>query len=216
MRWIDKLERRYGRYGIPNLINIVLVGQILVWFIMMFVEQRVLFLLPLDRAALLHGQVWRLLTFIFVPTLTTRPLTLLLELYFYWWVGNSLTRAWGDFRFTLYWLAGMLGAILSCLITGSGGTSGLFLSLFFAYAWMWPEQQVLLFFILPVKVKWLGWAAGAVWLLEFLFSRLSGRVSLLFGLAGFLLFFGPELYHWCRDTLVSAKRRRDWENRWRQ
>ena len=102
MRWIDKLERRYGRYGIPNLINIVLVGQILVWFIMMFVEQRVLFLLPLDRAALLHGQVWRLLTFIFVPTLTTRPLTLLLELYFYWWVGNSLTRAWGDFRFTLY------------------------------------------------------------------------------------------------------------------
>ena len=55
MRWIDKLERRYGRYGIPNLINIVLVGQILVWFIMMFVEQRVLFLLPLDRAALLHG-----------------------------------------------------------------------------------------------------------------------------------------------------------------
>ena len=216
MDWIDKLERRYGRYGIPNLINIVLVGQILVWFIMMFVEQRVLFLLPLDRAALLHGQVWRLLTFIFVPTLTTRPLTLLLELYFYWWVGNSLTRAWGDFRFTLYWLAGMLGAILSCLITGSGGTSGLFLSLFFAYAWMWPEQQVLLFFILPVKVKWLGWAAGAVWLLEFLFSRLSGRVSLLFGLAGFLLFFGPELYHWCRDTLVSAKRRRDWENRWRQ
>ena len=216
MRWIDKLERRYGRYGIPNLINIVLVGQILVWFIMMFVEQRVLFLLPLDRAALLHGQVWRLLTFIFVPTLTTRPLTLLLELYFYWWVGNSLTRAWGDFRFTLYWLAGMLGAILSCLITGSGGTSGLFLSLFFAYAWMWPEQRVRLFFILPVKVKWLGWAAGAVWQLEFLFSRLSGRVSLLFGLAGFLLFFGPELYHWCRDTLVSAKRRRDWENRWRQ
>src|SRR5699024_5266210 len=106
--------------------------------------------------------------------------------------------------------------ILSCLITGSGGTSGLFLSLFFAYAWMWPEQRVLLFFILPVKVKWLGWAAGAVWLLEFLFSRLSGRVSLLFGLAGFLLFFGPELYHWCPDTLVSAKRRRDWENRWRQ
>ena len=216
MRWIDKLERRYGRYGIPNLINIVLVGQILVWFITMFVEQRVLFLLPLDRAALLHGQVWRLLTFILEPTLTTRPQTLLLELYFYWWVGDSLTRAWGDFRFTLYWLAGMLGAILSCLITGAGGTSGLFLSLFFAYAWMWPEQRVLLFFILPVKVKWLGWAAGAVWLLEFLFSRLSGRVSLLFGLAGFLLFFGPELYHWCRDTLVSAKRRRDWENRWRQ
>ena len=215
MRWIDKLERRYGRYGSPNLINIVLVGQILVWLIMMFVEQRVLFLLPLDRAALLHGQVWRLLTFIFVPTLTTRPLTLLLELYFYWWVGNSLTRAWGDFRFTLYWLAGMLGAILSCLITGFGSSAGLFLSLFFAYAWMWPNQQVLLFFIIPVKVKWLGWAAAALWAWQFLTGSFSSSITMLFGLAGFLLFFGKELWDWCHDTIAGYKRRKDWENRWK-
>lgn len=216
MNWLDRLERRYGKFGIPNLLNIVLVGQIIAWVIIMFINLNFIEALMLTRAGLFHGQIWRLVSFVFMPSLYRSPFWLLVELYFYWWVGNSLTRAWGDFRFTVYWLAGMLGAILSCLITGAGGTSGLFLSLFFAYAWMWPEQRVLLFFILPVKVKWLGWAAGAVWLLEFLFSRLSGRVSLLFGLAGFLLFFGPELYHWCRDTLVSAKRRRDWENRWRQ
>lgn len=216
MRWIDKLERRYGRCGIPYLLNIVLAGQLAVWFLVMFVERNLLYLLTLDRAALLHGQIWRLITFVFVPTLTTSPLMLLIELYFYWWVGNSLTRAWGDFRFTVYWLAGMLGAVVSCLLTGAAGTSGLFLSLFFAYAWMWPDQQVLLFFFIPIKIKWLGWAAAAMWLLEFITSRMTLRVSLLFGLAGFLVFFGPELFGWCKERVVSYKRRKDWENRWKQ
>ena len=169
----------------------------------------------LTRAGLFHGQIWRLVSFVFVPGLYTSPFWLLVELYFYWWVGNSLTRAWGDFRFTVYWLVGMLGAILSCLITGFGSASGLFLSLFFAYAWMWPEQRVLLFFFLPVKVKWLGWAAAAFWALNFLFSGFSNRITLLFGLAGFLLFFGKELWNWCRDTVVGYKRRKDWEKRWK-
>lgn len=216
MRWIDKLERRYGRTGIPNLLNIVLAGQIIVWFLVMFVNQNLYYWLPLSRSELLHGQIWRLVTFIFVPTLTRSPIALLLELYFYWWVGNALTRAWGDFRFTVYWLAGMLGAIVSCLLTGAAGTSGLFLSLFFAYAWMWPDQQVLLFFILPVKIKWLGWAAALIWALEFIRGNMISRVSLLFGLAGFLLFFGAELYTWCKDTVLSAKRRRDWDRRWKR
>ena len=130
--------------------------------------------------------------------------------------GNPPTRARGDLRFTVHWLAGMLGAILSCLITGFGGSSGLFLSLFFAYAWMWPDQQVLLFFFIPIKIKWLGWAAAAMWLLEFITSRMTLRVSLLFGLAGFLVFFGPELFGWCKERVVSYKRRKDWENRWKQ
>ena len=216
MRWIDKLERRYGNCGIPCLLNAVLIGQIAVWFLVMFVDQRLYTLLPLLRAPLLQGQVWRLVTFVFVPTLNTSPLWFLLELYFYWWVGNALTRAWGDFRFTVYWLAGMLGAVCSCLLTGAAGTSGLFLSLFFAYAWMWPDQQVLLFFIIPLKVKWLGWAAAAVWALQFVFSTLSGRISLLFGLAGFLLFFGPEMYAWCRERITGYRRRKEWEKKWKR
>lgn len=102
----------------------------------------------------------------FVPPLST-GIQLLLTLYFRWWVGNSLQRAWGDFRFMMYILVGMVGALVACLITGSAGASGIFLSLFFAYAWMWPEQQVLLFFILPIKMKWMGIAAAAMWVLEF-------------------------------------------------
>ena len=215
MNWLDRLERRYRRFAIPNLINIVLIGQLVAWFIIMFVNSRLLWALPLSRAELFHGQIWRLVSFIFMPSLQTSPFWFVLELYFYWWVGNSLTRAWGDFRFTVYWLAGMLGAILSCLITGFGSSSGLFLSLFFAYAWMWPNQQVLLFFFIPVKVKWLGWAAAAVWAWDFITTGFSGRISLLFGLAGFLRFFGREIWTWCRDTAVNYKRRKDWERRWK-
>ena len=116
MRWIDKLERRHGDLAIPNLINIVLIGQLVVWFVVMFISTFPLEFFPLIRSGLLHGQVWRAVTFIFVPTLTTSPLALLLELYFYWWIGNALTRAWGDFRFTVYWVTGMIGAVLSCLV----------------------------------------------------------------------------------------------------
>ena len=128
-------------------------------------------------------------------------------------VGNSLQRAWGDFRFMMYILVGMVGALAACLITGSAGASGIFLSLFFAYAWMWPDQQVLLFFILPIKMKWMGIAAAAMWVLEFLTGNFASRVSLLFGIAGFLAFFGGEMFTTAKDAIVSYKRRKDWEKK---
>ena len=155
MRWIDKLERRWGRYGIPNLMNIILVGQLIAWVIVMVINQNFYYAITLNRTSLMSGQIWRVVTFLFVPPLSA-GIQLLLTLYFRWWVGNSLQRAWGDFRFMMYILVGMVGALVACLITGSAGASGIFLSLFFAYAWMWPEQQVLLFFILPIKMKWMG------------------------------------------------------------
>ncbi len=215
MRWIDKLERKYGRYGIPNLMNGILIGQIAVWVIVIFINYQLYNVLTLDRAALLQGQVWRLVTFLFLPRLTGNMLLFAIEIYFYWWIGNALEQAWGDFRFLVYMLAGMLGAILSCLLTGQGDASGLFLSLFFAYAWMWPDQQVLLFFILPVKMKWLGWASAALWLVQFVQGNLSTKLTLVFGLAGFLLFFGAELLGWVKNSLRDAKRRRDWNNRFK-
>lgn len=218
MRWIDKLERRFGRLGIPSLMNIICIAQAVVWFLVMFVNSDVYYVLSLSRLGLMQGWIWQIVTFLFVPTLTYSAFALLLQLYFYWWVGSSLERVWGSFRFTLYILIGMVGALISCLITGSAGSSGIFLSLFFAYAWMWPEQRILLFFFIPIKVKWLGLAAAVVWLFNFLSLRVSMayRLSLVFGLAGFLVFFGPELFSWCRETITSYKRRRDWENRWKR
>lgn len=219
MRWVDRLERRWGRYAIPNLMNLLVIGQALLWFLTMFITTLPLQLFPLDRAALLHGQVWRLITFVFMPSLGDllggSLLSFALFLYMYWWIGNVLAHAWGDFRFQVFIAAGMVGAWLSCLLTGYSDTSGIFMSLFFAYAWMWPEQRLLFMFIVPVKAKWLGWASAAVWALNFLRGGLAAKCTLLFGLAGFLLFFGRELWDWARGAVTSYRRRRDWQNKWK-
>lgn len=212
MRWIDKLERRWGRLAIPGLMNAILVGQVIAWVIVMMINKNLLYLINLTRAGLLSGQIWRVVTFLFVPPLSL-GLSLVLTMYFRWWIGNALSRAWGDFRFMLYILVGMLGALAACLLTGSADSSGLFLSLFFAYAWMWPQQEVLLFFILPIRIKWLGLAAAVIWLFDFLTSGYAGKISLLFGILSFLVFFGPEMAADLKQKALSRKRRRDWEKK---
>ena len=211
MNWLDKLERKYSRYAIPNLMKIVVFGQLAVWLTVMLLNQRVYGLLTLTRSGLMHLQLWRLVSFIFVPSLTTNPLLLALELYLYYVIGTSLERHWGTFRFNVYYLVGMLGAIVSCLLTGIGGSSALNLSLFFAFAALYPEMQFLLFFFIPVKVKWLGVIAGVMYLLDFLVGSLPMKVSLLFGLANFLLFFGPQL----KREYDNYKRRKAWRDQWR-
>ena len=80
-----------------------------------------------------------------------------LNLLFYYWLGNALARVWGDFRTTLFLALGMLGAWVSCFLTGYAGPSAIFQSMLFAYTWLWPDQMVLLFGIIPFKMKYLGW-----------------------------------------------------------
>lgn len=215
MNWLDKLERKYGRYCIPQLMLYVVAAQAVLWVYIMLINQNLYPLLPLTRSALMQGQLWRLITFIVEPPLV-RPLGAVLTFYFYWFLGTTLEREWGSFRFNVYFFTGVVGAILGCLLTGSAGTHGLFLSLFFAFAWMYPEMQVLLFFIIPIKVKWVGWFFLAMWVLDFMVASLSGKVSLLLGLAGFLLFFGRELVDWCKGSYTGYKRRKQWENQWKK
>ena len=212
MDWTDKLERRYGNLCIPQLINIILGGQIAAGVITLLFNRYLPYYLSLDRAGLLRGQLWRLVTFLFSPTWVYSPLGIL-NLLFYWFAGMALTRVWGDFKTTLYIALGVAGAWVSCFALGYGDASGIFLSMFFAYAWTWPDQTVLLFGILPLKIKWLGWFELALWIMQFLGANAAGKLSLVLGLAGFLGFFGKEVVLWCRDQIVNYKRGRDWRNR---
>lgn len=214
MDWTDKLERRWRNLGIPNLVNILLGGQLATGLIALIVYARVLDFLPLYRGAVLQFQLWRLVTFLFYPSWIGSALGIL-NLLFYFWAGNALTRVWGDFKTTLYIALGVLGAWVSCFITGYASCEGIFLSLFFAYAWLWPEQQVLLFGIIPLKIKWLGWVELAIWAMSFLTGSLAVKLSLVLGLAGFLAFYGREVVQWAKDSVVNHKRRRDWNNRYK-
>lgn len=212
MDWIDKLERRWGRFGIPHLVNGLLIGQLAAGAIMLFINRYFGYAIMLDRNALLHGQIWRLITFLFQPIWLGGALGIL-NLVFYYWIGNALTRVWGDFRTTVFIALGMLGAWAGCFITGYASPEAVFQSMLFAYAWMWPDQMVMLFGIIPFRMKYLGWIELAFWAYSFVMGTLATRVSLILGLAGFLVFFGRELLTWARDGIANQKRRRDWENR---
>ena len=183
--WLNRLERRYGRFGIPNLTNILVGGQILVLAIELFVNQTISVWLSLSRYLLLSGQIWRIITFVFIPSYGGSILSAVLGIYFTWFIGTALEREWGDFRYTVYLLSGMLGTVLACLLTGvSGSTYCLSLSLLLAFAMLYPEVQVLLF----------------------------QKLSLLLSMANVWLFFGPMGYRairaWVRREQWKRKNRR--------
>ena len=99
--WLNKLERKYGRYGIPNLTNILVAGQILVLAIELFIDRTITGWLGLNRFLLLQGQVWRVISFIFIPFSGGSILSVVLGIYFTWFIGTALEREWGDFRYCL-------------------------------------------------------------------------------------------------------------------
>ena len=212
MNWIDKLERRYGNFGIPYLINGLMIGQLAAGLIVLLFDWKFASMISLSRISVLQGQIWRLVTFLFQPIWLGGVLGVL-NLVFYFWIGNALTRVWGDFRMTLFMVLGVLGAWVGCFLTGSAGPSAIFQSMLFAYTWLWPDQMVLLFGIIPFKMKYLGWYELFVWVVQFLMGSLTTKISLVLSLLGFLVFFGREVFDGCRDTLTGYKRRRDWENR---
>ena len=122
----------------------------------------------------------------------------------------ALEREWGDFRYTVYLLSGMLGTVLACLLTGvTGSPYCLSLSLLLAFAMLYPEVQVLLFFVIPVRVKYFGFFAAALWVLSFLGAPLPQKLSLLLSMANVWLFFGPMAYRSVRAWV----RREQWKRR---
>lgn len=212
MNWLSKLERRYGRFCIPNLISVLIAGQIVVYAVELFVNQYIAAELMLLRTGLMAGQLWRLVTFIFVPFSSGSILSFVIGTYFTWFIGSALEREWGDFRFNLYILLGMVGAVAACLATGYATTYCLSLSLFLAFAMLYPDMEVLLFFVLPVRVKYLGIVAAAVWALSFLTASGAGKVNYLLCMLGFIVFFGPQLWRsvrawWRREQWKRQNRR---------
>ena len=217
MKWFYKLEYKHGNWCIPNLMLVIILGQALVYVADMFSYTFSLTAkLSLSINMVLHGEVWRLVTFLFVPEATT-PVMLLITLYFYYFIGHGLEMAWGDFKFNVYYLFGALGAIaaavLSMLLTGYGYGSSAYLnlSLFFAYAMLWPDTQLLLFFIFPVKIKYLAWFSGAICLFNFLFGSWPARLSVALSLVNFLLFFGGDFFRNAKQEIKYFRARQMWK-----
>lgn len=214
MHWVDRLERRFGRYAIPNLTAVLLACQAAVWAVTWFVNANIYQMLTLTRSGVFDGQIWRLLTFLAVPT-DFSVMGFLLTAYLYWFIGTALEQHWGDFQYMLYLLLGTVGCIAAALLTGSCGNTYLYASLFLAFAVRFPDVQLLLFFILPIRVKWLGIADGVLLLLAFVGGSGAEKLRILLSLLGFAVFFGPELWRRCAAWVRRERWRRQNRNNWR-
>ena len=141
MTLLDKLERRFGFLGIPGLIRIV-IGFTALVYVLVYLNRGFESFLTLDPALILRGQVWRLVTYIFIPQ-TFSPLWVLLALWFLWFIGEGLERAWGSFRLTLYFVVGMIGTTIAAFLFGSNFSNGMVItSLFFAFARFYPDEII--------------------------------------------------------------------------
>ena len=167
MKFIDKLERKFGRFGIPNL-TIYMIVCYVIGYALMIVNPGILNWLSLEPAYILRGQVWRLVTWVLYPPSTSGVLWFAIAvLFFYYPIGTSLERTIGTFKYTLYILSGVvftiLGAFILYFLLGGNVLVGnvfstyyISLSTFLAYAMCYPDMSVLLMFIIPVKMKWMA------------------------------------------------------------
>ncbi len=194
----------------------IVIGKIIVWlFWRMDTTGTLTHLLYFDPAMFCRGQVWRLVTFALMPD-SDSILWFAIALYFYYFIGSSLENAWGAGRFTIYYLSGMvLTALYSLVYYWISGmrvlvsSSYLNMSLFFAFATLWPEQRVLLLFFIPVKIKWLAWLDAAMFGISVLQYLMAGSVGLalvpIVAVGNYLLFCGDWLFDFFRPA--SMRRR---------
>lgn len=216
MKFLDKMQRKFGKYAISNLMQYIIAIYILGAVIAMINPYFYMMYLSLDISKVLEGQIWRLVTFLIAPQRI--DIFLLISLYLYYMIGTSLERAWGAFRFNLYFLSGILLQIIAAFIiyvgTGNvilGNTLDLInQTLFFAFATIYPNMQLLLFFIVPIKIKYLAWIYAAVLAYDVISLIISGSgiyaLAVVIAVANFLIFyFATRNYHRISPKEIKRK-----------
>lgn len=198
MNFLNKMERKYGKYAVHNLPAII-IALYVAGYIMAVFQPGILNYLTLEPYYILHLQIWRLITWVIVPPSSLDIFTIIM-LFFYYSIGKALEQTWGAFRFNVYIFSGILFTVLGAFLLyyvlgGNVAFGGLFstyyinMSIFLAFAVAYPDMQVLLYFIIPIRMKWMGLLYGAFILYEFIGSGWVERVAIIASLLNFLIFF---------------------------
>ena len=195
MSLLDKMERKFGRYAIPNLMRYIVFLYGLGMVLQMTAPGLYVNYLMLDASKILQGQIWRIFTFLFQCP-SNNIFFFVITLYFYYMIGDVLERSWGSFRFNIYYFTGVFGTVIASLliyiITGHVyymDTTFINASLFLAFAFEYPDMEVLLMFILPIKMKWMAYASMALYIVNFLQGNWGTKIAILVSLLNFILFF---------------------------
>lgn len=207
--WLNKLERRFGRYAVPGLMNIMITGMVVVFIMDAIVcpasgKVPLSYFINFSRSAIADGQVWRIISFVFSP-ITSRPLFMIFTFYFYWLIGQVMENHWGTFRFNVYYFCGVIGTIIGGFITGYTTNYYLTMSLFIAFAMIAPNMELMLFFFIPVKIKYLAMLDAALLLVSFFMSDVSGKVAIVVSLINLIIFFGGDFISTARMRIHHLK-----------
>lgn len=203
--WLKWLEKRMGWLAVPN-IAILLVTLQAAGFLFVLMDGAWFSNLALvPQAVLQGGQYWRLITWLALPA-SMSPIFMLFGLWFFYFVCNLIENEWGAFKTTFYILISMLIAITYSLTTGYpiAEATRFQSTLFLAAAALFPDMQVSLFMVFPVKVKWLAWFTLALLALEFARTGWLERFYIIAIFSNCLIFFGPALIN---DLRQRARRR---------
>jgi len=201
---VDRFAYSHPNFGIPNLMKFIVAGNVIVFLLLRLSNYSLYGYLGFNWGQVLHLQLWRLVSFIFVPDVSN-IFYLIINLYFYYFIGNLLEREWGTPKFNLYYLSGVVLTILVGIIGYYAfnvnytifGTYYVSMSMFLAFAALYPDAQVLLFFIIPIKMKWLAILDAVLFAVDILGALLrldfvSALIPVI-ALLNFLVFFWTDL-----------------------
>lgn len=199
MNWLDKLEKKFGRFAIPNL-TMYLIGAYIIGFGIYYFLPGLFKWLTLEPYFILKGQVWRVISWVLVPP-SGSLISIIFIVLLYYSLGTALERAWGTFRYNVYIFSGILftviGAFALYFIAGTGmiGYGGLFstyyinMSIFLAFAVSYPDMELLLYFIIPIKMKWMAILYAVFILYGFITGNFISKVAIAASLLNFVVFF---------------------------
>ncbi len=228
MNFLVKLEKKIGKYAIKNL-PMYMLATYAIGYIVQHINSDVTFFLSLNPYAILHGQVWRLFSWVLIPPDSGNIIFTAIMLFFYFSISRTLEQTWGSFYFNFYIFMGLIFTVLGAFFML--GYSELFLpekiafvdanmrmaygdvpavyggswfyatystlfstyyvnmSIFLAYAATYPDMQVLIMFIIPVKVKYLGIIYSIILVLEAFGMGIMGLFVIGASLLNFVVFF---------------------------
>ena len=227
-RAIDKFCARHRRFGVPKLMRYIVFMSAAVYIIHMMDRTGTLLpLLGFHPGLIMSGQVWRLVTWVFLP-LNSNVFFTAIMLYFYYYIGSTLEREWGTPKFTIYYISGLILNIIYGLLTWfilKQSPSAMFLdylwfdtfwlapnflnlSMFFAFAALFPDHRVMLFFIIPIKMKWMALISAAFFVYSILADVFTGKYAIAFlplvALLNFLIICGSDLLDNARPIRVRS------------
>lgn len=204
MNWLDKLERKLGRYSIPNLTVYLLAGYVIGFAIIYFMPG-LLNWITLEPGLILRGQFWRIISWVLIPP-STNLISLAFLILLYYSLGSALERTWGTFRYNVYIFSGILFTVAAAFLlygflyfrygvafplasVGIISTNYITMSIFLAFAAIYPDMEVLLYFILPIKMKWMALVYAAMAVYYFIQGGIATRVVIAASLLNFIIFF---------------------------